>query len=89
MTAQADYQSAAGYQPAPPGRELVTRSKRSPVADSQLSGRSCDHVRSGLRRMEHGRHVVFLRRVTGGIFVSRILHERMLPEKPALDDAES
>jgi plasmid stabilization system protein ParE len=39
--------------------------------------------------MEHGRHIVFFRRVVGGILVSRILHERTLPERHALDDAEN
>jgi plasmid stabilization system protein ParE len=36
--------------------------------------------------MEHGRHVVFYRQEAGGIPVSRILHQRMLPERPAIDD---
>jgi plasmid stabilization system protein ParE len=31
--------------------------------------------------MEHGRHVVFYRRAAEGIVVSRILHQRMLPER--------
>ena len=44
-------------------------------------GRVCDHVRPGLRRMEHGRHVVFYRRDADGILISRILHQRMVPEK--------
>jgi toxin ParE1/3/4 len=44
-------------------------------------GRKCDEVRPGLRRMEHGRHVVFYRKERGGILVSRILHQRMLPER--------
>jgi toxin ParE1/3/4 len=51
------------------------------LADNPLSGRPCGGVRAGLRRMEHGRHVVFLRHVTGDIFVSRILHEHILPER--------
>ena len=56
------------------------------LADNPASGRPCDHVRPGLRRVEHSRHVVFFRREPGGILVSRILHERMLPEKHAIDD---
>jgi toxin ParE1/3/4 len=56
------------------------------LADNPASGRPCDHVRPGLRRVEHGRHVVFFRREPGGILVSRILHERMLPEMHAIDD---
>jgi plasmid stabilization system protein ParE len=46
-------------------------------------------VRPGLRRMEQGKHVVFFRREPGGILVSRILHERMLPERHAIDDDET
>jgi len=44
-------------------------------------GRACDDVRPGLRRMERGRHVVFYREDARGILVSRILHQRMLPER--------
>jgi toxin ParE1/3/4 len=58
------------------------------LADNPAPGRPCDHVRPGLRRMEQGRHVVFFRREPGGILVSRILHERMLPERHAIDDDE-
>ena len=56
------------------------------LADNPALGRSCDDVRPGLRRMERGRHVVFYRQEAGGILVSRILHQRMLPEKQAIDD---
>ncbi len=56
------------------------------LADNPASGRPCDHVRPGLRRMEQGKHVVFFLREPRGILVSRILHERMLPEKHAIED---
>ena len=49
------------------------------LADHRNLGRPCDNIRPGLRRMECGRHVVFYRQDASGIFVSRILHERMLP----------
>ncbi len=49
-------------------------------------GRSCEEIRAGLRRMEHGRHVIFYRTRGGGILITRILHERMLPEKHSLGD---
>jgi toxin ParE1/3/4 len=49
-------------------------------------GRSCDHIRPGLRRMEHGKHVVFYRISAGGILISRILHQRMLPDSQVKDD---
>lgn len=58
------------------------------LADNPLLGRSCDYVRPDLRRMEHGRHVVFYRQESGGILVSRILHQRMLPERQIIDDPE-
>ena len=51
-------------------------------------GRTCDDVRPGLRRMESGRHVVFYREDTRGILVSRILHQRMLPERHVIDDED-
>ena len=58
------------------------------LADNPAAGRPCDRVRSGLRRMEHGKHVVFFRREPGGILVSRILHERMLPERHVIDEED-
>jgi toxin ParE1/3/4 len=51
-------------------------------------GRECEDIRPGLRRMEQGRHIVFYRQVPGGVLVSRILHQRMLPERHAIDDDE-
>jgi toxin ParE1/3/4 len=58
------------------------------LADNPRLGRVSDDVRPGLRRMEHGRHVVFYREVAGGILVSRILHQRMLPERQSMDDED-
>jgi|SRR5579859_1707940 len=58
------------------------------LADNPALGRSCDYVRPGLRRMEHGKHVVFYRQEPEGILISRIPHQRMLPERQALDDQE-
>ena len=58
------------------------------LADNPTLGRVCDDVRPGLRRMERGRHVVFYREDAGGILVSRILHQRMLPERHAIDDKD-
>ena len=51
------------------------------LADNPALGRPCDEVRPGLRRMEHGKHVVFYRQEVTGILISRILHQSMLPEK--------
>jgi len=59
------------------------------LAGNPALGRASDFVRPGLRRMERGRHVVFYRQEAEGILVSRILHQRMLPERQAIDDDES
>jgi len=58
------------------------------LADNPALGRLCDEIRPGLRRMEQGKHVVFYREEPGGILISRILHQRMLPEKQAIDDED-
>jgi toxin ParE1/3/4 len=52
-------------------------------------GRSCDHIRPGLRRMECGRHVVFYRQEAGGILIVRLLHRSMLPERHSIEDQEA
>lgn len=59
------------------------------LADNPELGRICDYIRPGLRRMEHARHVVFYRIEAGGILVSRILHQRMLPERHSIEEEES
>jgi toxin ParE1/3/4 len=56
------------------------------LADNPGLGRPCGHVRPGLRRHEHGKRVLFYRQEKNGILISRILHERMLPERHAIDD---
>jgi len=56
------------------------------LAANPVLGRPCDDVRPGLRRLEHGKHVVFYRQEPGGILVSRILHQRMLPDRYDTDD---
>jgi len=55
------------------------------LADHPELGRACDLIRSGLRRLEHGRHVVFYRLKAGGILVTSI-HERMLPGRWSATD---
>ena len=49
------------------------------LAENPKLGRACDYVRPGLRRTERGGMSCFIARMPGGILVSRILHERMLP----------
>jgi toxin ParE1/3/4 len=56
------------------------------LADNPALGRKCDEIRPGLRRMRQGKHVVFYRQEPGGILISRILHQSMLPEKQTIDD---
>jgi toxin ParE1/3/4 len=58
------------------------------LADNPDLGRLCDYIRRGLRRHEHGKHVLFYRHERGGILVSRILHQRMLPDQNAIDDQD-
>jgi toxin ParE1/3/4 len=59
------------------------------LADNPASGRSCNDIRPGLYRREQGKHVIFFRRAPQGIRISRILHERMLPERHVYDDEET
>lgn len=56
------------------------------LAGNPLLGRPCNWIRPGLRRFEKGRHVFFYRRLEDGIFVSRILHQSMLPEQQPFED---
>ena len=58
------------------------------LAQNPGVGRACDDVRPGLRRMECGLHVVFYREEAGGILISRILHQRMLPGRHAIGDRQ-
>lgn len=66
--------------------ELETYCQR--LASNPALGRPCDQIRPGLRRHEHGKHVLFYRQERGGILVSRILHRRMLPGRHAIDDQD-
>lgn len=44
-------------------------------------GRVSPAIREGLRRHEHGRHVIFYIEIAGGIRIQRVLHQRTLPLK--------
>jgi toxin ParE1/3/4 len=59
--------------------ELESACRR--LARAPASGRACDHIRPGLYRCEVGKHVIFYRCAAGDIVISRILHQRMLPER--------
>jgi toxin ParE1/3/4 len=92
--AEADLRSIADYTLRESGKAQTTRyideleDCCQMLADNPALGRVCDDVRPGLRRHEHGKHVLFYRQEHGGILVSRILHQRMLPERHALDDQD-
>ena len=51
------------------------------LANNPSLGRDCGWIRPELLRFEKGRHTFFYRRETGGILVSRILHQSVLPHK--------
>ncbi len=52
------------------------------LAENPRMGRPCDAISSGLRRHEHGKHIVFYRLKPGGIRIVRVLHQQMIPAKP-------
>jgi toxin ParE1/3/4 len=58
------------------------------IADNPALGRLCHEIRPALRRMEQDKHVVFYREEPGGILISRILHQRVLPEEQDIDDED-
>ena len=44
-------------------------------------GRRCESIHPGLRRFEHGKHVVFYLSQPGGMLIVSVLHQQMLPAK--------
>ncbi len=54
------------------------------IAKMPEIGRSCGSVHPGFRRIEQGKHVIFYEPRDGGVFISRVLHQSMLPIKHAL-----
>jgi toxin ParE1/3/4 len=59
------------------------------LSGSPQMGKQGDDVRPGLRRVEHGSHVVFDRHDSKGVQVCRILHRRMLPDRHAIEDEKA
>ncbi len=49
------------------------------IGRSPSIGRSCDSVRTGLRRLEVGKHVVFYLIEPEDVLIVRVLHQQMLP----------
>ena len=92
--AEADLEKIALYTLDTWGEEQVIRyldrleESCSILAGNPSAGRPCDDIRPGLRRMECGRHVIFYRQEPGGIFVSRILHQSMLPGQRAMPEED-
>jgi toxin ParE1/3/4 len=43
-------------------------------------GRSADHVKRGLRRIDVQRHAIFYREAPGGVLILAVLHQRMRPD---------
>jgi toxin ParE1/3/4 len=58
------------------------------LMDNPELGRACDDIRPGLRRMESGKHIVFYRRQSADILIIRVLHQRMLPGRQAIEDED-
>jgi toxin ParE1/3/4 len=51
------------------------------LADNPSIGRACDSIRTGLRRLEYGKHVIFYLPQPGEVLIARILHQQMIPTK--------
>lgn len=56
------------------------------LAKAPQMGRPCNRIHSGYRRIEHRRHVILYRAAQYGVFISRVLHQRMLPSLHLIDD---
>jgi toxin ParE1/3/4 len=55
------------------------------LAENPSLGRTCDAVHPGLRRLEHGKHVVFYLSQADGVLIVRVLHQQMVPTKPRFE----
>jgi toxin ParE1/3/4 len=56
------------------------------IAETPRIGRRCDRIKPGYRRLEHERHVIIYRPEPAGIFISRVLHQGMLPSEHLFED---
>jgi toxin ParE1/3/4 len=57
------------------------------LVDAPQLGRACDQIRPGYRRVEQGKHVVIYRADSEGIFICRVLHQSMLPERQLFEES--
>lgn len=55
------------------------------LAEHPHLGRSCYKLKRKYRRFEQGTHVVLYRVAEDGVFISRILHQRMLPRRHVIE----
>ncbi len=51
------------------------------LAEHPQMASQCDHIRTGYRRFQAGRHHIYFRTAEYGIAVIRVLHDRMLPAR--------
>ena len=51
------------------------------LANNPALGRNCESIRRGLRRFEHGKHVVFYIAQPDEVLIVRVLHQQMVPVK--------
>ena len=56
------------------------------LADDPALGRLRDNIRPGLRRTQQGKRAGFYREEPGAVFISRILHGRLLAERQVIED---
>jgi toxin ParE1/3/4 len=56
------------------------------LADNPSMGRSCDSIRPGLRRFEHGKHVIFYISQPEEVLIVRVLHQQMIPVKSRFEN---
>lgn len=54
------------------------------IAKMPELGRSCDSVQRDFRRIEQGKHAIFYKPENKGVFISRVLHQSMMPDRHEL-----
>jgi toxin ParE1/3/4 len=59
------------------------------IAANHALGRRCDSLHRGFRRIESGKHVIFYEPQKQGVYISRILHQSMLPNRHDIIGDES
>ena len=81
--AKADLRSIGRYTQKTWGREQRNRyltlldGSFHDLANDPRTGRSCDDIKPGYRKLHVGRHLIFYRQAEDAVEIIRILHERM------------